>query len=244
MQCFWLGLTLILTTAVSAYSQTATFSGKVTDKNTGLGIPDVAVVAQGNLTGTRVAITDTQGNYVISMGANNNIKLRPYRTDFLFNPIEVAFMSIGALLGGPHQLDFSGTALPFPVFIVVKDPILLTEDNSLKALSVDSFFLKRDPFPLLNNDYFGNDKRTRIKLLLVDVDLFGAETPSIVTVQAIDQSQIFHNLPVEDLRKVPGVPWLNQLTVMLPSDLVVPGELTVSVTLRGKTSNPATVRVQ
>jgi hypothetical protein len=69
------------------------------------------------------------------------------------------------------------------------------------------------------------------------------ETLSIITAQAIE-SGVSHNLPVEDLRKVPGVPWLSQLTVMLPSDLVVPGELTVSVTARGKTSNAATIRVQ
>ena len=244
IQCFWLGLTFILTTAVSAYSQTATFSGKVTDKNTGLGIPDVAVVALGNLTGTRVAVTDTQGNYMISMGANNNIRVRPYRANFFFEPIEVAFISIGPFIGGPHPRDFSGEFLPFPVFIIAKAPILLTEDDSLKVLSVDSVFLKRDPFPLLNNDYFGNDKRTRIKLLLVDLDLFGGETPSIITVQAINQTQISHNLPVEDLRKVPGVPWMSQLTVMLPSDLVVPGELTVTVALRGRASNAATFHVQ
>ena len=129
MQCFWLGLTFILASAVSTYSQNPTFSGKVTDQNTGLGIPDVAVVAQGNLTGTRIAITDAQGNYMISMGANNNIRLRAYRTDFLFNPLLVGFVSIGAFLGGPHQLDFSGAALPFPVFILTRDPVLLTEDN-------------------------------------------------------------------------------------------------------------------
>jgi hypothetical protein len=244
MQCFWLGLTFILITAVSAYSQTPTFSGKVTDQNTGLGIPDVAVVLQGNLTGTRVAVTDTQGNYTISMGANNNIRVRPYRANFFFSPLEVAVISIGPFLGGPQQLDFSGTFMPFPIFILAREPVLLTEDDSLKALSVDSVTLKRDPFPLLNNDYFGNDKRTRIKLLLVDLDLFGGETPSIITVQAIDQSQTSHNLPVEDLRKVPGVPWMSQLTVMLPSDLVVPAELKVSVTLRGRTSNSATFRVQ
>jgi hypothetical protein len=244
MQRFWLGLTLILTIAVSAYSQTATFSGKVTDQNTGLGIPDVAVVAQGNLTGTSVAVTDTQGNYLISIGANNTIKLRAYRTNFIFNPLEVAFFSVGPLLGGSHKFDFTGAALPFSIFIIVREPVLLTEDDSLKALSVDSVVLKRDPFPLLNNDYFGNDKRTRIKLLLVDLDLFGGETLSIITAQAIDQSQISHNLPVEDLRKVPGVPWMSQLTVMLPSDLVEPGELTVSVTLRGRTSNAATIRVK
>jgi hypothetical protein len=118
MKYFWLLVALVLTTALTAYSQTATFSGKVTDQNTGVGFPDVAVVAVGS-----------------------------------------------------------------------------------------------------------------------------GETLSIITAQAIE-SGVSHNLPVEDLRKVPGVPWLSQLTVMLPSDLVVPGELTVSVTAREKTSNAATIRVQ
>ena len=243
MQYFWLPLTLILTTALTAYSQTATFSGRVTDQNTGGGIPNVAVVGVGNQTGTRVAITDMQGNYALSMGANNNIKVRAYRTNFVFNPLQVVFVSTGIIFG-PNQLDFTGTALPFPILIFGLEPILLTEDDSSKALSVDSVFFQRDPFPRLNNNYFGNDKGTRIKLLLVDLDLFSGETLSIVKAQAIDQSQVPHNLPVEDLRKVPGLPWLSQLTVMLPSDLVVPGELTVSVTLREKTSNSATLRVQ
>jgi hypothetical protein len=80
-------------------------------------------------------------------------------------------------------------------------------------------------------------------LLVVDLDLFSGETLSIVTVQAT-QSQTQHNLPVEDLRKVPGVPWMSQLTVLLPSNLIAPGELTVSVTARGKTSNAGTFRIQ
>lgn len=242
-QYFWLGLMLILTTAVSTYAQTATISGKVTDQNTGLGIANVAVVAEGNQTGTRVAVTDSQGNYTISMGPNTNIKVRAYLTNFVFSPLQVIFVS-SAFLVGPHPLDFTGTALPFPILIFGQAPILLTEDDSLKALSVDAVFFNRDPFPLLNNNYFGADKRTRIKLLLVDLDLFSGDTLSIVTAEAIDQLQIPHSLPVEDLRKVPGVPWMTQLTVMVPSDLVVPGELRVSVTLRGKTSNAATVRVQ
>jgi len=244
MHYFWLPLALILTTALTAYSQTATFSGRVTDQNTGLGISNVAVVALGNQTGTRVAVTDTQGNYTISMGANNNVRLRAYRTNFVFNPVQVGFVSIGTPVAGSHSLDFTGTALPFPILIFAQEPFLLTEDDSLKALSVESVFFQRDPFPLLHNTYLGNDKRTRIKLFLVDLDLLSGETLSIVTAQAIDQSQIPHNLPVEDLRKVPGFPWLSQLRVILPGDLVVPGELRVSVTFRGKTSNAGTFRVQ
>jgi len=244
MKYFLLSLTLVLTTALTTYSQTATFSGRVTDQNTGVGIPDVAIVAVGNQTGARVAITDTQGNYTLPMGTtNNNIKLRAYRPNFLFNPLQVITVSIGIPITGPQPFDFTGTALPFQIFIIAQEPILLTEDNSLTALSVDSVTFQRDPFSLLNDHNLSNDKRTRIKLLLVDLELFGSETLSIVTAQAIE-SGVSYNLSVEDLRKVPGIPWMSQLTVMLPSDLVVPGEVTVSVTARGKTSNPATIRVQ
>ena len=237
------GCVLIALTALTAYSQTATFSGKITNQNSGLAIPNVAVVALGNQTGTRVAVTDAQGNYTISMGANNNIRVRAYRTNFVFDPLQVAFVSTGIPVSGPHQLDFTGAALPIPILIFALEPILLTEDASLKALSVESVFFQRDPFPLVNNSYTGNDKRTRIKLLLVDLDLFSGETLSIVTVQGIDQSQTARNLPVEDLRKVPGFPWISQLTVLLPTG-IVPGELTVSVTARGKTSNSGTFRIQ
>src|SRR6185369_5303683 len=243
MKYFWLLLTLVLTTALTAHSQTATFSGKVTDQNSGLPISNVAVVVVGDQTGARVAITDTQGNYTLPIGANHNIKLRAYRTNFIFNPLQVIFVSLGGPIVGPQPWDFTGTFLPFQILIIAQEPILLTEDNSLKALSVDSVTFQRDPFPLLNDNNLSNDTRTRIKLLLVDLDLFSGETLSIITAQAIE-SGVSHNLPVEDLRKVPGQAWLSQLTVMLPSDLVVPGELTVSVTARGKTSNSATIRVQ
>lgn len=243
MKYFCLSLALLVTTAVSAYSQTTTFVGRVTDQNTGLAIPNVAVVAVGNQTGTRVAITDTQGNYTLPIGANSNVKLRAYRTNFVFNPLQVIFTSVGGPVIAPPPQDFIGAALPFPILIFGLEPILLTEDDSLKALSLDAITSQRDPFPLVNNNYVGNDKRTRIKLFLVDLDVFSGETLSIVTAQAIDQSQVPHSLPVEDLRKVPGVPWLSQLTVRLPGDLLS-GELKVSVTLRGKTSNSGTFRVQ
>ena len=243
MKYFFLSLTLVLTAAFTTYSQTATFSGRVTDQNTGQGIPDVAVVVLGNQTGTRVAITDTQGNYATSMGANTRIKLRAYRTNYVFNPLQVLMVSLGGPIVGSQPWDFVGSSFPFPIFIIIQEPILLTEDNSLTALSVDSLTFQRDPFPLLNNDYLGNDKRTRIKLLLVDLELFSGETLSVISAQGIDQSQVSYNLPVEDLRKVPGAPWLTQLTVMLPGDLA-PGVLTVSVTARGKASNSATFRIQ
>ena len=97
---------------------------------------------------------------------------------------------------------------------------------------------------MTNPIYFGPDKQTRIKLLVVDLDLYNGETLSIVSVQGVDSSAIVFDLPVEDLRKVPGTPWMSQLTVRLPNNIPVPNVLTVTVTTRGLASNAATIRVQ
>ena len=237
-------LILLLLTVVPVCSQTATFSGRVTDQNTGLPLPDVAVVAVGNLTGPRVAVSNSAGDYSLEMAPNTNIRLRAYRTNFIFNPALVGFSSIGGFITGSHPLNFSGTALPFSILIFPQGPILLTEDNSLQALALDSVHMARDPFSLTNPIYFGPDKQTRIKLLVVDLDLYNGETLSIVSVQGVDSSAIVFDLPVEDLRKVPGTPWMSQLTVRLPNNIPAPNVLTVTVTARGLASNAATIRVQ
>lgn len=239
-----IALVFILIAHTSVFSQVATFNGRVTDQNTGQAIPDVAIVAQGNLTGTRVAISDAQGNYTLEIGSNTNIKVRAYRKDFIFNPALAGFSSIGGFITGSRSLDFQGTALPFPILIFAQAPILLTEDNSLRALAVDSVFHLRDPLKAVNNDYFGSDKRTRIILTLVDLDLFQGETLAIVTAQAQDKTMVTHSLVVEDLRKVPGVPWMSQLTVRLPDVLAVPNDLTISVTARNTTSNSVTLHIE
>ena len=237
-------LFLLLSIAAPIQAQVATFSGRVTDQNTGQAVPDVAIVAQGNLTGTRVAISDSQGNYTLEMGANTNIRLRAYRKNFIFNPAFVGFASVGGPITGTRTLDFQGAALPFPILIFSQAPILLTQDNSLEGLAVDSVFHLRDPLRLVNDDYFGSEKRTRLVLLLVDLDLFQGETLSIISAQAQDKTMVLHNLVVEDLRKVPGVPWMSQLTVRLPDVLAVPNDLTITVTARNATSNPVTLHVE
>jgi hypothetical protein len=228
--------------SVWAQQSAATFSGRLTDQNTGQGITDAAIVIQGNQTGTRVAISDAQGNYTLTVGANTNVRLRAYKSQYVFNPAAVGFTSIGGTITGSHPLDFAGTTLPFLIF--VQPPILLTEDDSLRALVLDSLSHQRDPFPLLNNNYFGTDKRTRIKLFLVDLELRSGESIAIVTAQARDVQQRVFDLPVEDLRKVPGFPWLSQLIVLLPNDLPAAGELSLTVSARGQVSNAATMRIQ
>jgi len=210
MQFSPLRLTLILfvgfVCAFSISAQTVTFSGRVTDQTTGQGVAGAAVVALGNSTGTRVAVTDAQGNYTLPFGANTNIRLRAYKTNYVFNPVMVGYVSTGSAISGPITQNFSGSSLP--ILIIILPPVLLTEDNSLSALVLDNLIHTRDPFPIITNEYFVSDKRTRLKLLLVDLDLAPnqGETLSLITAQALDAQSRTYNLVVEDLRKVPGVP--------------------------------------
>ena len=145
---------------------------------------------------------------------------------------------------GTVPLDFTGTGIPFPILIFGQAPIVLTEDNSFNALALDSVFFTRDPVTPTNEHYFGNDKRTRITLLIVDLDLFSGENLSIVTSQGIDTSLVAHSLVVEDLRKVPGIPWMTQLTLRLPGNVTLPNELSITVTARGQTSNTTKLKLQ
>ncbi|HEX3229041.1 MAG TPA: hypothetical protein VHQ95_08750 [Pyrinomonadaceae bacterium] len=226
-------------------AQTATFSGRVTEQSTGEGIAGVAVVGEANQTGARVAVTDTQGNYTLPFGPNTTIRLRAYKTNYFFNPAIVGYSSLGGFpLTGTFTQNFAGTN--FPVLVLARAPVLLTEDNSLNALALDGVMRTRDPFSLTNENYFGSDKRTRLTLLLVDLDLYPnqGETISIVTAQAQDALLRTYALAVEDLRKVPNVPWMSQLMVRLPTELAGVTDVNVTVSARGLASNAARIRLK
>lgn len=225
-------------------AQTVTFSGRVTEQSTGEGFAGVAVVGEANQTGVRVAVTDPQGNYTLPFGSNTEIRLRAYKTNYIFNPVIVGYSSRGFPITGTFTQNFAGTS--FPVFVLGRSPVLLTEDNSLNALALDGVIQTRDPFSLTNENYFGSDKRTRLTLFLVDLDLYPnqGETISIVTAQAQDAQLRTYALAVEDLRKVPNVPWMSQLIVRLPSELAGVTDVNVTVSARGLASNAARIRLK
>src|SRR5436190_2064914 len=87
-------LVAMICAAVSARAQAVTFTGHITDQATGQGIANVAVVGVGNQTGTRVVVTDSAGNYSLPLGANTNIRLRAYKSLYVFNPLVVGYTSV------------------------------------------------------------------------------------------------------------------------------------------------------
>lgn len=243
---FALILGVVICSASALAAQTATFTGRVTEQANGQGVSGAVVVAEGNVTGTRVVVTDAQGNYNLPFGANTNIRIRAYKQSYTFSPLFVVHVSTNAAINGTFSQDFAGSSFPFR--IITTPPVLLTEDNSLNALTLDGVVRTRAPLGVTNDHYFGSDTRTRLTLLLVDLDLYPnqGESLSLISVQAQDAQSRTYNLVPEDLRKVPGFPWMSQLTVRLPPEVAGAGETNVTVTFQGQfqVSRTAKVRFQ
>ena len=119
-------------------------------------------------------------------------------------------------------------------------PLLLREENSGRAIALDSVTHVRDPFPLANPFNFSQDQRTRISLLVWGLDLLPGEDKSAVTVKA-ESGLTVANLTVEHVGEPSGLPGTKQVVVRLPDG--ASGDIWLTVSLRGLTSNRALIKV-
>jgi hypothetical protein len=116
-------------------------------------------------------------------------------------------------------------------------PLLLTEENTERAIAFDSVAFFRDPFPVSSTNNFSVDQHTRISLLTVGTL---ASSVSGVTAQAEDAQHNIYNLPVEFVGGGLRFSWLTQVVVRLPDELRNAGnQISVSVIVNGSSSNKA-----
>ena len=120
-------------------------------------------------------------------------------------------------------------------------PTLLTEENTDRAIALDSVTSVRDPFPLTTPYNFSSDQRTRIMLFAIGLELLPGEDASVVTAQAEDSAHRIYPLAIEYVGKVPGFDWLTQVNVRLPDGLAAAGDVLVSISLRGAASNKVVI---
>jgi glucose/arabinose dehydrogenase len=119
-------------------------------------------------------------------------------------------------------------------------PLLAFEQSSQRAIALDAVTFVRDPFPITNPNYFGPDKRTRVILFSENL----LQTSALnVTARAIDTSLTSHDLVVEFVGTLPTFPGFTQIVVKLPDGITMAGDLQVTITARGKTSNTVLVGV-
>ena len=122
-------------------------------------------------------------------------------------------------------------------------PLLMTEENSGRAVALDSVTMARDPFTLAapHTHNFSADGRTRLMLFAANVELLPGESITAVSARAEDSQQRSFPLTVEYVGKVQDLDWLTQINVRLPDGLA--GDVWVSISLRGVPGDKALVRL-
>jgi len=152
--------------------------------------------------------------------------------------------NINLILSVPGPGAVQGS--PFTAAIIVLDndkPLILTEENTLRAIALNSVTMLRDPFPLDDLHNFSSDQHTRIMLFATGIELMPGENFSAVSVQVEDTQNRVFPLVVEDIRKVPNFDWLSQVVVRLPSSIESSGDFRISISFRGTTGNKALLTI-
>ena len=122
-------------------------------------------------------------------------------------------------------------------------PQLLVSTVTGRSVALDSVTKEGEPFHVTSSHNLSTDNHTRVTLFVVGVLLTAADKP-FVTVKAEDAQQHVFDLPCEATERVQNVGWMSQVTVRLPDALIGVGDVNVSVTVRGVTSNKASLRVE
>lgn len=163
----------------------------------------------------------------------------------------------GAFGGGPNSSTLSGgtmlvdyvrvyysstpTPTPSPLQLILEQSA--PDPNQAAALDTQLFF--RDPFPIVNPANFlnqGFDRNTRVTIFVANLQLAQGETASSVTINVIDSNNQSFEIPAEDVRAVPNLPFA-QVIFRLRNSLTS-GACSISVRTHGQISNTGKIRIR
>jgi hypothetical protein len=122
-------------------------------------------------------------------------------------------------------------------------PRLLTEENTERALALESVTLLRGPFSSAGGQ-FSSDTATRVMLFATNIELGQSESLSTVTAQAEDSQQRAFPLTVEYVGKVPNHDWLTQVIVKVPVDIESAGDIWISILVGSLVSNKVLISIK
>lgn len=122
-------------------------------------------------------------------------------------------------------------------------PLILTTDTANQPLALDSVWFLQEPFSVFSTKNLSADQRTRLVLLVANLDLLPGDTASIVSSTASDGQGNLIPLPVENIGRVPSFDWVTQVVVKLPDGITNLNQVQISVTAHGHTSNEVTIHI-
>jgi uncharacterized protein (TIGR03437 family) len=171
-------------------------------------------------------------------------------TDGAFNPANLEVGPHTLTITGYPQANLGGTPGPSTTvtFQVVDNsnttPLLLTQENSDHAVAFNAATLVREPFSLFTEQNFSADKRTRVMLFVTDFAALNGDTMSEAVVQVENPVLGTVSLPIEHIAKVPLFDWLTQIQVVLPDSLANAGDVWVTISFRGASTNQARLKIK
>ena len=127
--------------------------------------------------------------------------------------------------------------------VPVTTPILISQETSTRAIAIDSLSFTSEPFALNSLFASGSDRRTRVTLFALNLSLQPGEDLSLITADAEDATHQHYNLPVEYVGPVPHQEWLSAVVVRLNDNLGDVGDVLLSVSYRGSSSNRVRVGI-
>ena len=92
-----------------------------------------------------------------------------------------------------------------------KPLVLISQPDSTRAIAFESVTFTREPFPLSSLISWGQDRRTRVVIFALNLQLQPGEDPSNVAADAEDATHRHYDLTVESVGSVPGQQWLTAL---------------------------------
>ena len=199
-----------------------TISGRVADSSN-TSIAGVTITRSG--TSGATTQTDAAGNYSFTNVAAGTYTITPSKPGYTFNQPSQTLSVTNA------NLVSNFTAVPLV-------PALLLEEGTTRAAALDSVTQLRGPFPITTLFNFSTDRYTRVMLFASNFVIGPGDGPSIVSVKA-------QGIPlvVESIGPVTGLNQVSYIVVRLSNQLPA-GDLPLSITLRGATSNTAILSIR
>jgi hypothetical protein len=149
----------------------------------------------------------------------------------------------GYLLTPPSQTFNELSADAHADFQAMLLPVLLTESDSDRAIALELTTFVADPFPITNTFLSDGHNRTRVVFFAKDLGLLAGEGVEVMTAEAEDAAQVKYPLRVEFVSPLSELQDVNQIVIRLTGDLDDAGDVLITITVHGLTSNKARIAI-
>src|SRR5678816_410705 len=124
-----------------------------------------------------------------------------------------------------------------------KQPKLISQSTSTRAIAFESVTMKAEPFPINSTVAYSADTRTRICFFAMDLELLPGEGANAFSSDIQDASGKVYPLRIEYAGQVPGFTGITMFIVRLSDDIGDVGDVLLRLNLHGVASNRVRVAI-